>query len=470
MAEKDNTMKKKNNKVLYILIAVVVAAGIGAAIAKRKGMIGGKEKTEVTIAKVKRSNIIEKVSASGKIQPEIEVKISPDVSGEIIEMQVKEGDSIQKGQFLLRIKPDNYRSLLDRARATLNSTKASATQSLATLAQAEARLQRSDLEYNRNMKLHDQKVIADADWEQIKANHDVAVQDVEAAKQAVEAANFSVQSSEAALKDASETLHKTEIYSPVSGIISKLSVEKGERVVGTAQMTGTEIMRIANLNNMEVLVDVNENDIVRVQLNDSAEIDVDSYSSTGRKFKGLVTAIANTAKTSTAADAVTEFEVKVRILPESYQDLLVKTKGASPFRPGMTASVDIITDRKFNVLTVPLAAVTMRLLSEDKANNPDKDQQEDDNKPKVTSDVEKMGKKEEPKEVVFVFKDGKANRQPVKTGISDFDNIEILEGLKENEEIVSGPFLLVSKKLKDKEEVQLKKEQDKKDKADSKND
>ncbi len=440
-----------------------------AVVSKRQGWTGKVEKTEVTTAKVIKTDIIERVSASGKIQPEIEVKISPDVSGEIIDMTVQEGDSVRKGQFLLRIRPDNYQSLLDRARATVNSSKASATQSKAVLAQSEARLIRAKQNFERNAKLHDQKVISDADFEQIKADYDVATQDLESAKQNVEAAGFSVQSAQAALKDASETLRKTEIYSPVSGTISKLNVEKGERVVGTAQMTGTEIMRIADLREMEVLVDVNENDIVRVHLGDTAEIDVDSYTSTGRKFKGLVTSIANTAKSTTATDAVTEFEVKIRILQESYKDL-IKTGNSSPFRPGMTASVDIITNRKSGVLAVPLAAVTMRTLSDKVANAEDVVKTESRNgdgpggndAPTVKDEKESAGKKEEMKEVVFILSSGKAVRTQVKTGISDFENIEIMEGLKEGDIIISGPFLTVSKKLKNGEEVVDKKEEEKK--------
>ena len=452
-------MKKKSNKVWYILGTLVAAAIIFAVVAKKQGWIGKEELTEVTTEKAKRTDIIERVSASGKIQPEIEVKISPDVSGEIIDLKLVEGDSVRKGQFLLRIRPDNYKSMLDRANASLSSSRATATQTQAAYAQSEARLNRAKLNYDRNVRLHDQKVISDADFEQIKSDYDVAVQDLESQKQNIQAARFSAQSAEASVKDASENLRKTEIYAPVTGTISKLNVEKGERVVGTAQMTGTEIMRIADLHEMEVLVDVNENDIVRVQVGDTADIDVDSYTGQGRKFKGMVTSIANTAKTTTATDAVTEFEVKVRILRESYQDL-VKKGSDSPFRPGMSASVDIITNRKSNVLTVPLAAVTMRSLKDDnapksneaKANN-------DDAKPTVRDDKE--NKKDELKEVVFVLKDGKAVRTPVTTGISDFDNIEILSGISESDVVISGPFLTVSKKLKNKEAVTVKKDEEK---------
>eukprot|EP01137_Pigoraptor_chileana_P033783 Opistho-2@25229 len=308
--------------------------------------------------------------------------------------------------------------------------------------QAESRLLKAKIDYDRNKKLHDDKVISDADFDQFNSQYLVAKQDVESTKASVLAASFNVKSSEAALKEARANLTKTTIYAPQSGTISKLNVELGERVVGTSQMAGTELLRIANLNKMEVRVNVNENDITRVSMNDTVIIDVDSYSASGRKFKGVVYEIASSANglggtsaTTVSTDAVTEFEVKIRVLRKSYEDLIVG-KHSYPLKPGMTASVEIITDRKNGVLSVPLASVTTR----------DPNAKEGDEKkegaPEENKEEEKVIKKEKVKEVVFVLgKDNKAKMKEVKTGISDFENIEILSGLTDGETIISGPYL-----------------------------
>lgn len=451
--------KKNSKKWLYILLGVFALAAVGIVVAKQQGWIGKEELQEVTTAKAKPSSITERVNASGKIEPEVEVKISSDVSGEIIDLVVAEGDSVIKGQLLCRIRPDNYRSFVDRANAAVKGAQAQLLQAKATLAQSEGRLIRLKLDYDRQRKLWEQKVISDADWDIARTNYEVGKQETESARASMEASRFNVESAQASLKDALENLRKTEIFAPVSGTVSKLSVEKGERVVGTSQMTGTEIMRLANLRNMIAKVDVNENDIVRLTLGDTAEVDVDSYSSSKRKFKGLVTSIANTAKTAATADVVTEFEVEVRLLPESYRDL-EKPSQASPFRPGMTASVDIITERKDNVLSVPLTSVTTRTNEKAAKEAKEKDKsQKDGDGPKVTNTAEKAeDKKAELDEVVFVYANGKVSKRVVKTGISDFENIQILDGIKEGEEVVTGPFLAVSKKLKDGQKVAIKKE------------
>ena len=455
--------KKSSNKIWWILGGVVVLLGGGLAIAKQQGLIGKEPSTEVEFTKAKRADIIERVSASGKIQPEIEVKLSPDVSGEIVGLYVNEGDSVRAGQLLLKIRPDNYESLLSRAEAQVNSSKASVEQTKSGQSQSESRLLKAKIDYDRNKKLHDDKVISDADFDQFNSQYLVAKQDVESSKANVQAAVFNVKSTEAALKEARANLTKTTIYAPQSGTVSKLNVELGERVVGTSQMAGTELLRIANLNKMEVRVNVNENDITRVSMNDTVIIDVDSYSASGRKFKGIVYEIASSANglgnSSAAAaissDAVTEFEVKIRILRSSYSDLVVG-KRSYPLKPGMTASVEIITNRKMGVLSVPLATVTTR----DPTMKPegDKKEGEEDNQ-----EPEKVIKKDKIKEVVFVMdKDSKAKLREVKTGISDFENIEILSGLKEGETIISGPYITVSKKLKEGELVAKKKVEEKK--------
>ncbi|MFN4144319.1 MAG: efflux RND transporter periplasmic adaptor subunit [Runella sp.] len=463
--------KKSSSRTWWFLGGIVLALIAGLVVAKQAGWIGKVKPTEVEFAKVKRTDIIERVSASGRVQPETEVKISPDVPGEIIGLYVSEGDSVVKGQLLVKIRPDNYDALVARAQAAVNSSKADVERARASLAQSNAQLIRAKASYERNQKLAADKVISVADLEQSEADYRVALQNVEAAKASVEASRFNVQSSEAALRDALENLRKTTIYAPQSGTISKLNVEIGDRVVGTSQMAGTEMMRIANLNNMEVRVDVNENDIVRVSLGDSVDIEVDSYGN--RKFKGIVTEIANTANglasTSSAAassnDAVTEFEVKIKILNSSYRDLMAKrAKKSYPFKPGMTAAVEIITERKNNVLTVPIAAVTTR----GKEESDDEKNKERPNTP--VANAPKNTKEEKVKEIVFVNDNGKALSREVKTGISDFENIEILEGLKENEEIIAGPFIEVSKRLKDGTLVSKKVDKKKEDKGGAKND
>ena len=446
--------KKSSNRTWWILGGIVVLLVGGLFVAKAAGWIGQEKPTEVEFAEAKTTDIIERVSASGRVQPEVEVKLSPDVSGEITALYVEEGDSVKQGQLLLKIRPDNYESLFARAQATVNSSKANTEQTRAALAQAEARAIRAKADFDRNQKLFQDKVISAADFEQIRANYQVAQQDIEAAKSNIQAAQFNVKSSEAGLRDAAENLRKTTIFAPVSGIISLLNVEVGERVVGTSQMAGTELMRIANLNNMEVQVNVNENDIVRVTVGDTADIDVDAYSGTGRKFRGVVTEIANTASGLTgagaaavSADAVTEFEVKVKILNESFEDLMAQRgKRSYPFKPGMTASVDIITERKSNVLTVPIAAVTTR---DNKVADKDPTKPDQPGNKGDQDDKDKPITEEKPiKEVVFVDSAGVAIVREVKTGISDFENIEILSGLKPSEKIVAGPFIVVSKQLK----------------------
>ena len=440
-----------NSKRTWMIIggAVVLIFG-GLFLAKKMEWIGKVEPTEVEFAKVSRSTIIEKVSASGKIQPEVEVKLSPDVSGEIVSLNVAEGDSVVAGQELLKIRPDNYVSLLARAEAQMNATKANMEQSKAVLAQSEARLSKAKIDYDRNAKLHKDKVISDADFDQFVSAYTVAKQDLEAAKANVNAANYNVKSSEATLKEAKTNLTKTTIYAPQSGIISKLNVELGERVVGTSQMAGTEMLRIANLNKMEVRVNVNENDITRVSIGDTVLIDVDAFSSSERKFKGVVYEIASSANSSGASavsnDAVTEFEVKIRVLRSSYADL-IKGKLSYPLKPGMTASVEILTNRQENTLTVPLSSVTTREIGA--VAEGEKKEEDATNSMNSNDALEAKKRKENTKEVVFVMEKGKAKMIQVKTGISDFENIEIVSGLKDGQEIIAGPYATVAKKLKE---------------------
>ncbi len=421
---------KKSNKLLYYLLGIVGIIIVFAIIGRAAGWIGGEKVTNVEVATVGKNSIIEKVSASGEIQPEIEVNLSPDVAGEIIELNIAEGDSVEIGKLLVKIRPDNFVSALDRSRANLNQQLANLAQAKASLQRAEAQYTRSELEYNRQKKLYEQKAISDSEFEQAQANYITAQKDLEAAKQSVVAAEFVVKSSQATVNEAAENLRLTNVYSPVSGIVSNLLVEKGERVVGTQQMAGTEMLTIADLSRMEVRVDVNENDIVRLSKGDTTIIEVDAYSFSGKKFKGIVTSIANTANTKPSPDAVTEFEVKIRILNSSYADL-VAAGNKYPFRPGMTAAVEIITNQKENVLSLPLSAVTTR----------------EDQLDTLADGSTKM------RELVFVMQDGEAKMKTIKTGISDFQNIEVLEGLQEGDQVISGPYFVVSKELKDGDKV-----------------
>jgi len=434
--------KKKSNKVLWILVIGIVLVLVVAIGAKKAGLIGQPSTLKVQLANAAKTTIVEKVTASGIVQPVIEIILSPDVPGEIIELNIEEGDFVNEGMILAKIKPDNLLTALDRTKANLNQQKANLASSRVSVARNDAQLTQAELAFNRSKKLRDQKVISEADFEGAKANYEVAIQNLEASKESVKAAEYIIKSSEASVEEAEENLRLSVMKAPASGTVSKLNVEKGERVVGTQQMAGTEMMRIADLTKMEVRVDVNENDIIRVSEGDTTIIDVDSYTYMDRSFKGVVTAIANTANPKASADAVTEFEVKIRILNGSFQDLISEIKGASPFRPGMTASVEIITNTKTDVLSVPLSAVTTRTPSQLKKFNPDGDEE-------ASSASSVKTKDEDIKEVVFVQDGLKAKMVEVKTGISDYDNIEILEGLSEGDVVISGPFFVISKRIRE---------------------
>ena len=427
------TSRKRKRSPLLIIAIVVAVLLLLLFVARRLEWIGTKEAVEVTLATAAPQTIVERVSASGTVQPVVEVKISPEVPGEIIELNVEEGDSVQQDQLLVRIRPDNFESVLSRTQASLNQQRANLSQMQAAQASAEARLVQAQASYDRNKKLYEDQVISDADFEEIEGNYQVALQDVESAKQNVQAARYGIRSAQATVDEARENLSLTSIFAPVSGIVSKLDVEQGERVVGTSQMAGTEMLRIADLNQMEVRVDVNENDIIRVTIGDTAVVDVDAYTYANKEFSGVVTAIANTANTKVTEEAVTEFEVRIRLLNESYQDLLDE-KQSYPFRPGMTASVDIITQRKEDVLSVPLSAVTTR----------PRDSTEQ------ATESTSLADQETTDEVVFRYQpDNTVNKVVVETGISDYENIEILSGLSEGDRVVSGPYVAVSRDLEE---------------------
>lgn len=413
----------KSKKLLRYIGLIVVVLIVVLLIGKKKGWFGNEIKVQVAVEKGEKRDIIEIITANGKIQPETEVRISPDVSGEIVVLSVKEGDHVKKGDFLLKIKPDNYISFKNRAEATLNSTKA-------RLTQAQAQLEQSQLEFNRKEKLWNQKAISEAEYE-------LATTTLNTSKAEKEAAQYSVASADASLREAEENLRKTSIFAPMDGTISMLIVELGERVVGTEMMSGTELLRIADLNRMEVEVEVNENDIVRVEMNDTALVEVDAY--LGRKFKGIVTEIPISAATvGLATDQVTNFNVKILLLPDSYNDLVTE-KSPTPFRPGMSATADIQTSHKYNIFTIPIQSVTTR---------PDTAKQErfKDN----TKKEEEEGFKQEELVVAFIAVGDTAFMKVVETGIQDDKYIEILSGIEEGQEVVVAPFSAISKRLEDK--------------------
>lgn len=413
-------MKKRTVYILVGLIALVVLL----LVLSKMGVFGDKNKgKEVEIAEVSSLTIVETVSATGKIQPEIEVKISSEVSGEIIELPIKEGQVVKKGDLLVRINPDLYTSGLNRSVASLSGTKAG-------LSQADAQLKEAQQNYQRSKTLFEKGIISKSDWDKAVSTYSVA----QATKQS---AYYNVQSAAATVNEAKDNLGRTTIYAPADGTISSLGVELGERVLGTQQMTGTELLRVANLNNMEVEVDVNENDIVKINVGDSARVEVDAYLK--KEFKGIVTSISNSASADLTADQVTNFKVKVRIVKESYADLLEgKQASYSPFRPGMTATVDIITKRKENVLAVPISAVVIKsdTSSTAKPATPVLDGQSN---PSMKSDKKF--------ECVFVKVGDKAKIRIIKTGIQDDTNIEAVSGLKSGDVVIVGPYATVTKDL-----------------------
>lgn len=420
-----------SKKTIYITLGIVLALIIVLIALKKSGKLGDNDKAiEVEFAKINQTTIVETVSATGKIQPEIQVKISSMVSGEIIALPVKEGQVVKKGDLLVKINPDLYTSGLNRTVAGLSQTKAG-------LSQADAQFKEAKTSFERNKSLFDKGIISKSDFDKATASFEVAT----ASKNA---AYYNVQSATATVKEAKDNLGRTLIYAPADGTISGLNVELGERVLGTQQMTGTEIMRVANLDNMEVEVDVNENDIVKISVGDMTKVQVDAFLK--KEFKGIVTSISNAANATSSADQVTNFKVKVRILKESYADLMEgKPASFSPFRPGMTATVDIITKTKTNVIGVPISSVVVKSDTTAVKITDIKDEEEEKVKPKSDKKLE----------CVFVKVGNKAKIRIIKTGIQDDSNIEVLEGLKPGEMVITGPYTTVTKDLQSGDKVKL---------------
>jgi HlyD family secretion protein len=432
-------------KKLYWIIAIGVTL---LAIIIFFKVTEGSKPFEVTLEKAELRSVVEIVSATGKIQPETELKITSDVSGEITEMMVKEGDKIKKGDLICRIKPDLYESALDRVNASVSTTKANLKSAEAQLEQAKASLANMEGTFKRNKKLFDQGAISQQEFDIAKAQYEGAMANVLALEAGVLASKSNIVGTEATLKEANSNLEKTFIRSPVDGTVYKMNVEKGERVQGVQGFQGTEILRLANLTEMEVSVEVNENDIIKVHKGDTALIEVDAYMN--KKFKGIVTEVANSANISNMSiDQVTNFVVKIRLVRESYE-FLVTEKNPVPFRPGMSASVEIQTLRVSNVITVPIQAVTSR--NKDSVNVKEEDNEGmevKNDKEKIDEEKEKKKAEEELKELVFVVKDGKAYQKVVVSGIQDNEFIEIKSGLQKGEEVISGPYSAVSRNLKD---------------------
>jgi len=442
----------KSNRILLILGILVAVLLVFAVVGKKKGWLGKGAAESVAVDKAAKRSIVETVTASGKINPETEVKLSSEVSGEVIELNVQEGDSVRKGQLLCVINPNIYEAVVTQANASVNQFKANLASSRANLIQVQAAFDQAQRNFNRNKQLHTDKVVSDAEFEAAKLQLDQAKANYDAGQEQVNASSFSVNSAEAQLKQAQDNLGKTKIHAPISGIVSLVNVKLGERVVGTAQMAGTEIIRIADLANMQAEVDVNENDVLRISLGDTADIEVDAY--VKKKFKGVVSQISysatNTVGQVISTSQATNFTVKIKLVKQSYADLIHPEIGKRfPFRPGMSTTVDIKTESRDNVLTVPIQSVTTRNEKDLKEKDEDFAKTTNAAKPAATD-------KKELKEIVFVAgANAKAEAREVKTGIQDANYIEIVSGLKEGEQVVKAPFKLISKTLKDGDAIKV---------------
>ena len=438
-------MNKKTKWILISCIGIAVVLGV----LSKLGVIGKKENIKVTAEKAQKRTIVEVVNASGKIYPEIEVKISPDISGEITELNVQEGDTVKKGQVLARIYADIYSIQRDQASYGVSQSKAQVANSQAGLDALQAQLDQAQKNFDMQKKLYDDKVISKSEFNVVEANLKTAKANYNAASQGIKGATASVQSAQANLNRANKDLGRTTILAPMNGVVSLLNVKKGEKVAGNSFNVGTEILRIANMDKIEVRVDVGENDIPKVKLGDSALITIDAYSD--RKFKGIVTQIASSnngassqSGLTSASNDVTQYKVYIRLLTESYIDLL--GKGNFPFRPGMSASADIQTKTQVNVLSVPINAVTTR--EKESMVNQEVKNEAGDNEESTSVSFDDLDV------VVFTLDNTKkVKKVKVKTGIQDINYIEITEGLTEGQEVVTGPYDIVSKTLKDSTEV-----------------
>ncbi|MBL7766757.1 MAG: efflux RND transporter periplasmic adaptor subunit [Chitinophagaceae bacterium] len=429
-----------SQKRIYWIIGILIGVLLTWGILSRMGILGPDKAVKVAIEKVSKKDIIESVSASGKIYPVSEVKISPDVSGEITELFVEEGDSVKAGQVMATINSTIYRSMVNRANAQLNQTRSTVSNASALKQQAKAQLDQASSTYRRNKQLFDEKVISAMEFETAEAAYKSAKAAYYAALESIKGNQYGVAGAQANVSEAVENLEKTTIYAPMSGIVSKLFVKKGERVVGTVQMAGTEIMRVANMSKMKVDVEVGENDIQKVKYGDTANVEVEAYPS--RKFKGIVVQISQSSTAtgsqqaiSSLTDQVTNYTVSVELLQQSYQDLLEIDTRHFPFRPGMSATVEILTKYQRGVLAVPINAVTTR---------------EDEDS------VDTGDKSDQILEYVFVVNEkNKTVLKVVTTGVQDNQHIEILSGLNPGEKVIVAPFSAIARTLKKNMDVKI---------------
>jgi HlyD family secretion protein len=437
-----------NKKTKWILIGSVLLL-VALVVMSKAGVFGKEEGTKVTAEKAQKRTIIELVNASGKVYPEVEVKVSPDISGEITELNVQEGDTVKKGQLLVRIFADIYSIQRDQAASGVAQSQAQVANSQAAVESLKAQMEQAQKSYDMQKKLFDEKVISQAEFNNVEATYKAAKANYNAGLQNIRSGQAGIQSAQSNLQRANKDLSRTAVVAPMDGVVSLLSVKRGERVVGSNMMAGTEMLRIADMSKIEVRVDVGENDIPKVKVGDSASVEVDAY--TDRKFKGIVTQIASSnngaasqSSLSNTSTDVTQYKVYIRLLPESYMDLI--GKGKFPFRPGMSANADIQTRTELNVISVPINAVTTRDKNEEKekmkkGNDANSDQS-------ISTNINDL------EVVVFVLdKENKVHKKKVKTGIQDINYIEIKEGLTENEEVISGPYDVVSKELKEGKQV-----------------
>tara|TARA_B110000037_G_C17121672_1_gene506128 strand:+ start:2566 stop:3843 length:1278 start_codon:yes stop_codon:yes gene_type:complete len=414
-----------SNKLLKILATVLVLLIVLTIVAKKMGFIENRDKTKVTVEKIERRDILEKVGTNGKIYPVREVKLSVEVPGEVTKILVAEGDSVKKGDLLLVLNPSTYSTAVSRARAVYNSALSGLSTANARNFTSQAQYIIVEKDFTRKEKLHLSGVISDSEFDIVESQYYTSLGEKKAASQNVQAAKYSIASANASLEEANQVLTKTKLFAPLDGIVSKLNVELGERVVGTAQMIGTELITIADLNHMELQVDVGENDVLRISVGDTAEIEVDAY--LDDKFVGIVSHIAYSSNQG-FDQQVTKFQVKIDLLASSYQHLVKPAEGhAYPFRPGLSATADILTNKKINIITVPIQSVTKR---------------EDDNG-------------QNKREVIYIVENERTKEIKVKTGFQDDEYIEITSELQENLPVISAPFKAISKELKDSMIVQI---------------
>lgn len=450
-------MSKTLKWIIFSLVGLIVLL----VILKKAGYLGKDEGIKVTAEKAATRTIVETVNASGKIYPEVEVKMSPDISGEIVALNVAEGDSVKKGQVLARIYGDIYATQRDQAAAIVNQQEAQVGNATASIGAMQAQLDQAKKTYDMQKQLYDGKVISANEFNTADAAYKSALANYNAAKQGIVASKAGVQSARAALAKANKDISLATLVAPMDGVVDLLNVKKGERVVGSSMMAGTEMMRIADMSKIEIRVDVGENDVPKVHLGDSAVVEVDAYNN--RKFSGIVTQIsssnngaASQSASSTTSTDVTNYKVYIRINRDSYQDLIDPKRPKSfPFRPGMSASADIQTKTHATVLSIPINAVTTREKNDSTGNNKKSSADKENNDQTAVANTANSGENDLDEVVFIVQADGTVKKQIVKTGIQDINYIEVLEGLKEGDNVVTGPYDVVSKTLKNKDKVKV---------------